>query len=212
MGVTDLFSSAELHIEQPNAQLYYELADAAGNVLARATQVGGVRKSAFQRFFSSSDKSRVVLQVADTAGVPLFVLDRAEVVPGAGARQPPCAVVAPDGTLIGRVEHDVQAMHRSAPEVTYAYRLVDAAGRVLCDVVREPVRIGMTVDNETGGRYAVYTDTNGVEIAHLETGNTKVLADRSTLRLLYQLPDPLRTLVVAYPIAWDLMHSALYGN
>jgi hypothetical protein len=196
--------------------------------------VVGEQKSGLQRFFGSDDMSRVVVQVAGSDGAPLFYVDRA-----AGqqsAIQPPCAIVAPDGSLIGRVEHNTAAFAQSflaagGRGMTQAYRLVDAQNRLLCDVTAEPVAIrqrrtyyngGGVADigspyqpghpyvgdpYAVGGRFYVYTAMNAVQIAHVDTSESGTVTDRFTLQIGYRLPDPLRVLVIASPVAIDLMNG-----
>jgi hypothetical protein len=230
--VTDLFDSPVVLIEQPSPHLDYRIADPHGTPLANVTQVVGEQKSALQRFFGNDTMSRVVVQVASPDGAPLFYVDRA-----AGqqsAIQPPCAVVAPDGSLIGRVEHNTAAFAQSflaagGRGMTQAYRLVDAQSRPLCDITAEPVSIRRRPQYypyfgadamgapyrpdwrhtghpyAVGGRFHVYTDMNGVQIAHVDTSESSTVADRFALQIGYRLPDPLRVLVIASPIAIDLM-------
>jgi hypothetical protein len=64
--------------------------------------------------------------------------------------------VAPDGSLIGRVEHNTAAFAQSflaagGRGMTQAYRLVDAQNRLLCDVTAEPVAIRQRGTYYNGG-------------------------------------------------------------
>jgi hypothetical protein len=216
--VTDLFNTPVLVVEQPSPQLAYRFVDPQGALLATADQVGGQKKSALQRFFSTGDRSRIVVQVSRPDGAPLFFVDRGEQQHApSGVMQAPCALVAPDGTLIGHVEHNRQVALQSWGEAggmghQQAYRLLDAQGRPLCDVAWEPVRIvtrGSTADpHGVGGRFAIYYDMNRVQIARLDADASGIVSERSSLQLQYRLPDPLRVLVIASPIAIDLMSGS----
>jgi hypothetical protein len=275
--MADLFNSPMLLIEQPNKKLNYQIFDPQGTPLAQAGQVAGEDKGGFARFFGNDDMSRVVLQVSAPGGAPLFYLDRAQGM-AQSAVQPPCAVVAPDRSLIGRVEHNTAAFAQSRLATggqggQQAYRIVDTGGQPLCDIVAEPEfvqmrrertlgygtdqsddrfgnqygdRFGNQFENQSGfqfgdqdsgfhggfsiggegryddqygdggyretpeivgGRYTTYTDMNGVQIAHTDLTQSGMIADRFSLQINYQLPDPLRTLVIASPIAIDLMNG-----
>ncbi|HEV7935728.1 MAG TPA: hypothetical protein VGP70_25865 [Actinomadura sp.] len=206
--MTDLFNSPVLKVEQPSPELNYQITDPQGTLLAYGTQVMGNRpKTGLGRFFSTgSDRSRVVVQVSRPDGAPLFFVDRAEGQPSS-ALQPPCAIVTPDGQLIGRVEHNTAAFAASFLQadgmgITQAHRLVDAQGRPMCDITGEAIRVsGLSTErNLRGGRYSIFTDLQGTEIARVDGG-----ADPYTLQINYQLPEPLRTLVIAAPLALDLM-------
>lgn len=225
--MSDLFSSPVLLMVQPSNQLNYQITDPQGAALAHVTQVAGNHpKKGFARFAASlaaeQDRSRVVVQVAQPDGAPLFFVDRAARPPGVW--QAPCAVAAPDGQLIGHVEHDAAEVARtrlSGGGFQQLYRLLDAAQQPLCRIVWEQIRVETRVynrhmdtflDNDdisprlAGGRFAMFTDMNGVQIAHLDISESGVKTDRFTLQIGYQLPEPLRTLVIAAPLAMDLMN------
>jgi hypothetical protein len=223
--MVDLFTSPTLLIVQPDRTLNYQITDPQGAPLGYAALVGGgaeEKKGMFSRFFGSGeDRSvRTVLQMSRPDGAPLFFLDRAARMTQS-VSLPPCSVVAPDGTLIGRVEHNTAAFAQSylatgGRGIQQSYRLVDATGRPLCDVVAEPKfarthhHTDLDGNNDysthmAGGRFATYTDMNGVQIATTDLSQSGSITDRFVLQLTYQLPDPLRTLVIASPIAIDLM-------
>ena len=205
----DLFSTPVLVIEGSSSLPDFQVTDPQGTVLARATQVVGPQpKNAIQRFLKSGDTSRVVLQVSSPDGTPLFFADRPAYRPS--AIRPPCAIVAPDGSLIGRVEHDAAELGRSflaggGTGAVTAFKLLDASGHPLGRADFEAVSMRQGIDHRpiaVGGRYCVYRDMNGVEIAHMDADR------RSTLQLPYSLPDPLRLLVIASPLAFALMVEA----
>src|SRR6476469_4242850 len=103
-----LFTASELHFDQPSAQLTYQITAPTGAALGYAGQVFGDRPpegpvASLGRM--RKDLSRAVVRVTGADGTPLLFIDRAEGDPNA-FRRPPCAVVAPDGRLHGRVVHD----------------------------------------------------------------------------------------------------------
>jgi hypothetical protein len=219
--MTDLFNSPVLLIEQPSKQLNYQITDPQGAALAYVTQVAGNQpKTGFAGAFADPDRSRVVAQVARPDGTPLFFVDRAASRHLVGYLQAPCAVVTPDGQLIGIVEHDLAGRRRSTQAggtivagVKYfqKYRLLDNVQQPLCQIMWEEVVTwqgggdSFTTTHSEGGRYAIFVDMNGTQIAHLDTSASNRKADRFTLQIGYQLPEPLRTLVIAAPLAMDLM-------
>lgn len=223
--MTDLFTSPVLLIHQPSPQPDYQITDAQGGELARTVQVAGRRKSAVKRFFSAGDRSQVVVQVTRPDGAPLFFVDRpAQQGAAAMARQPPCFIVAPDGTPIGRMEQNSRAFAQSFLQArstgqegyTQAYQLFAAqGGQPLCELTQEPVRVQYRDPRGTahsvGGTFVTYTDMNQVQIARLEPRDAGSFAKSVSLQLQYQLPDPLRVLVIASPIAMLLMGAAITG-
>jgi hypothetical protein len=221
--VTDLFDCPVLLIHQPTPQLDYRITDAQGGELARTVLVAGRRKSAVKRFFSAGDTSQVVVQVTRPDGAPLFFVDRpARQRAAAVAEQPPCFVGAPDGTPIGRMEQNARAFAQSFLRAgrageegfTQAYQLFAAQGGPLCDVTQEPVKVlhrEPYAAHSVGGEFITYTDMNQVQIARLEPRESGDFAKSFSLRLRYQLPDPLRVLVIASPIAILLMDAAVSG-
>jgi hypothetical protein len=221
--VTDLFNSPVLLIHQPTPRLDYQITDAQGGELARTVQVVGRRNSAVKRFFSAGDTSQVVIQVTRPDGAPLFFVDRpTQQRAAAMAKQPPCFFVAPDGTPIGRLEQNARAFAQSLLQAqrageegfTQAYQLFADQGGPLCDVSQEPVRVlhrEPYAAHSVGGEFITYTDTNQVQIARLEPRESGGFAKSFSLHLQYWLPDPLRVLVIASPIAMLLMDAAVSG-
>jgi hypothetical protein len=212
--MSDLFNSPVLLIEQPSKELNYQITDQQGTALAYASQVAGNRpKTGFAAFAATlaaeQDRSRVVVQVARPDGTPLFFVDRAAATPGI---KPPCAVVAPDGQLIGSVQYENAevARNRLASRGTnqHLYQLLDAEQRPLCRIEWEPMRLVGRSSEEThweGGRYASFIDMNRTQIAYLDISASGVKTDRFALQLGFQFPEPLRTLVIAAPLSMDLI-------
>lgn len=211
--MTGIYSTPVLTVEQLSTQLEYRITDGQGTPVAAAAQVAGERprKGLLGRFSSGVENERLVVQVSDPGGAPLFFVDRAP--------EAPVAVVAPDGTVIGRLAYDAQAFAQSylagqartpggRDRFNESHRLVDANDNTLCAVTWEETRMGGYVtDQPSGGRYCVFTDANGNELARMDQAQNKQVRDRYDLRLNYQLPEPLRTLVIASPIAFDLSRS-----
>ncbi|WP_242909095.1 hypothetical protein [Actinomadura terrae] len=206
-----------LHIRQLSSQLDYELIDPGGQVVGRATQVGGPkpRKGLLSVFGSGVGDARVVVQVGYADGTPAFFVDRQ-----GGS---PVAIVAPDGTLIGRYDEDRTATARQmassggilsnvariaagAMSPAQRNRLLDAAGRPLC-VLDWTFRHNHDPDNPRWHPVqSDYTDLNGVQIARLDV-REGMHKDQYQLQFLYQLPEPLRTLAIASPLAFDLTRT-----
>ncbi|WP_329519271.1 hypothetical protein [Spirillospora sp. NBC_01491] len=207
-----VFAAPVLIIEQRSAALEYEIGDARENPLARGVQAAGERprKGLLGRFGSGPANARVVVQVSGLDGAPLFFVDRAP--------DSPVAIVAPDGTLIGRFAEDTAAFARSHLEgrsrlpggrsdFNQAQQLLDAGGTPLCSITWEPTYVGGVIDHAVGGRACAYTDPDGTELARMERARNQWSGDRYVLHLPFRLPDPLRTLVIASPIAFDLSRS-----
>jgi hypothetical protein len=230
--VADLFNSPVLVIEQPSPHVSYQITDPQGAVLAHANQVGGQQKSAFRRFFSTGDTARLVVQVSGPDGTPLFSIDRAPQ-QQVSAIQPPCAIMAPNGAQLGRVEHNAATLgHHLAAGLLHmqrrygeaenmgeipAYTLIDAANQPLCRLTPEAIKYERqmfdSTPNPIGRRFFTYTDMNQVPIARLNNDESgDVISERTELQLQFQLPDPLRVLVIASPIAIDIMVAATQGS
>ncbi|MFC6019843.1 hypothetical protein ACFP2T_27020 [Plantactinospora solaniradicis] len=216
--MSDLFNSPVLTVEQPSADLLYQITDSKERVLASVSQVVGAEpRRGLGRLFSSDPyTSRVVVRVARQDGTPLFFVDRAE-------RQqqlpvpPPCAIVAPDGQIIGRFEYDTRAWAQSwldgrsdflggQSSFVQSQQLFDRHHRPLCAMTWEKTQVGGNLEGPVGGRHCTYADMNGVSIARLDDESTSSNT-RFTLQLQYQLPEPLRTLVIATPVALGLWPS-----
>ncbi|KAB2347821.1 hypothetical protein [Actinomadura rudentiformis] len=208
--MTDLYGSSILKIEQQSSQLEYQIADAGDRAIAVAEQVSGPkpRKGLRALLGSGLKDARVVVQVsgADSGPdkPPLFYVDHQT-----GA---PVAIVGADGALVGRYVHQpVDEMHQMAaarltgrtPAMTH--RLVDAHDRPVCEIAWT-LRPG-------GGEYRAwapvacdFTTLDGAHIAHVDV-HAAAFKDRYDLQLMFQLNEPLRTLVIAAPLAYDLTRS-----
>ncbi|XVQ14252.1 hypothetical protein ACQP1W_17420 [Spirillospora sp. CA-255316] len=204
--MTSLSTASVLQIEQLSSQLEYRIADEAGQDIGRAVQVAGPtpRKGLLGIYGSGLGDARVVLEVGGPDGAPMFYVDRK-----GGS---PVAIVAADGAVIGRFVYDVAATARSMlsgsrfgfPGAALAHRLWDARDRPVGEIDWEVKGNGSgRVLEALGG---VCTDMDGGEVAKVEV-REKTFKDRYTLRFLSDPPEPLRTLVVAMPLALDLTRS-----
>lgn len=212
--MSDLFSSPLLRIEQQSTQLEYQITGQDDRIVGQATQAGGrkPRKGFFGWLLGSGiGSARIVVQVVGPDGAPLFYVDHQ-----AGA---PTAVVAVDGSVIGRLVHDrfgeaqqitsggtLAGMGRMVFSPVLRHRLEDAGDRVVC-------RLEWTLRPVAGQEHTRwipvacdYTDMSGTHIAHVDVRQAAI-KDRYVLQLGYQLPEPLRTLVIASPLAYDLSDS-----
>ncbi|MBO2454298.1 hypothetical protein J4573_44935 [Actinomadura barringtoniae] len=226
--MNDLWNAPYLKIDQPSSALTYEISDGQGAPLGRGTQAAGPepRKFGGRLFGSGVSDERVVVQIAALDGVPRIYVDRA---PGS-----PIAIVAPDGTVLGRFQKNMAAEAASflqgaqqqevgSRTLQSHYRILDGADRPVCDIAWEEVEIrrGWTLDTSTdqagdvtygqrpstGGRYCTITDMAGTQIARMDLNLDAVhqtVKDGYYLQINYQLPEPLRSLVIATPIAYDM--------
>ncbi|TDD80511.1 hypothetical protein E1293_20580 [Actinomadura darangshiensis] len=212
-----MFDVPALQIRQQSSQLEFEISDTAGQPLGRASQVSGPkpRKGLMSVFGSGVGDARLVLQVFLADGTPGFYVDRQE-----GS---PVAVVAPDGTVLGRMADDrVGAAQQAAahgigggtlravigamgPKMRHL--LLDGADRPLC-ALDWTLRMNSAQNDNRQWRPVAcdYTDMNGTAIAHLDV-REGFHKDEYELQFGYQLPEPLHTLIVASPFAFDLTRS-----
>ncbi|MFI0450881.1 hypothetical protein [Actinomadura sp. 6N118] len=207
----DLLNSPTLRIEQRSSQLDYEIS-AGDTLVGRATQVAGPkpRKGPLSLFGSGLQGARVVVQVSHLDGTPLFYVDRQDAAP--------VAIVAPDGTLIGRLvearaQHTPGAGFRAAVHAVLsqagpaqAHHLMDAYDRPQA-MVNWDMRVEGGSENRrwvaVGGTFSV---PNGQQIARIDIREA-AFKDQYTLHVYDQFLDPLRTLVVAAPLAFDLIRT-----
>ncbi|TMQ98307.1 hypothetical protein ETD83_19310 [Actinomadura soli] len=160
---------------------------------------------------------RVVIQAAGLDGTPAF-----SVVSDTGR---PLEILDPNGTLIGTLESDQDAtgaevrrvasgspfgsvlrligVGRAMPREYHLLR--DASGRRLCGICWEQKQQGHRGGTAWVPTDAEYTDANGARIARL----TYVRATKAeyTLKIEYRLSEPLRTLVLASPLAFALVRG-----
>ncbi|MBG6093413.1 phospholipid scramblase-related protein [Actinomadura viridis] len=189
--MTDLFTSPVLRVEQPRrvpaARSRYKVFDGQGTLLAEADERDvPLRRQASRALFGEGDDRRTV-HVEDGRGHPLLILEKPK-----SARFPVGTWVStPDGALIGSIRMD-----------THRFRYV------LLDMAERPV--GRLEGNRSARKFKVL-DGHGAHVAQVDKkwkgAATELLttADRYGVEIFQPLPDPLRVLVVAAPLAIDLM-------
>ncbi|MFC9973777.1 hypothetical protein ACFVH6_23055 [Spirillospora sp. NPDC127200] len=204
--MADLFDTPVLHVRQLSSQLDFEYADERGDLLARATQVSGPRPKggALTWFTGAKLVGELTLQVTAPDGAPLFALHRLT------GPERPIVLTAPDGTEIGRRLLDPQASAQSMLEGwgkvgNHRFQefedLLDPQGGRLCRIAWEEVRTGNATRE---ARHCLFLDRQGDELARVDRDEATFYKDRYKLTLHRPLPEPLRTLVIASPLAIDL--------
>jgi hypothetical protein len=202
--MTDLFQSPVVVVDPDLARGRCHFTDEAGATLGLAVQVvgpqraGGLAGWAASVATSGIGKERTVLRVDRPDGSPVLFVDRAEKLPGVPVA--PAAIVAPDGQVIGRIQH------RLIPPNVNAYGLLDPYGRLLCEATADPLEIFHRGGEEPGahirgGRNLVYRDGAGTELAVRELATH----DRDRLTLRQRQPESLHTLIVASALAVPMM-------
>ncbi|MFG2006572.1 hypothetical protein ACGFNU_46245 [Spirillospora sp. NPDC048911] len=207
----DIFTSPTVRIEQLSSRLDYQISD-GGTPLGRATQVAGPkpRKGPLSLFGSGLQGARVVVQVSGLDGAPLFYVDRQDAAP--------VAIVAPDTTLIGRL---VEARPQAAPGAGFraavhavlaqagpaqTHHLMDAHDRPLATVNWDMRVEGASEHRRWVAVGGAFSAPNGQRIARVDIREA-AFKDQYTLHLHHRLPEPLRTLVIATPLAFDLIRT-----
>ncbi|SNT61622.1 Scramblase [Actinomadura meyerae] len=182
----DLFTSPVLRIDQPRrapaARSRYKISDGGGRLLAAAEERDvSLLRQAVRTALGGSDGRRIV-HVEDAGGAPLLIVDK--------ENRRRTRVNTRDGVHIGSLQNRER----------YDYVLLDAAERP----------VGHLAGNRVGRKFQVL-DAHGGHVAQLDKkwkgAATEMLttADRYSLEIFRPLADPLRVLVVAAPLAIDLM-------
>ncbi|TMQ90204.1 hypothetical protein ETD83_36450 [Actinomadura soli] len=186
--MSDLFSSPVLRIEQPrrvpSAKSQYKVFDAGGTLLARAEERSvSLKRQAWRAVMLDGGDQRSV-QVENAQGTPVLMIERPKTTRATW-------VSTPDGTLHGSIRMDAYQ---------WRYLLLDAAERP----------VGKLDGNRTARKFRAL-DAAGTHVAQVDKKwkgmATELLttADRYSVTFFHTLTDPLRILVVAAPIALDLM-------
>lgn len=222
-----IFTSPYLKLVNEKDTWSYRYLDGRGQVLATVVQVAGPAppQGWFRRNFSSGDKytqPRIVLRV-DAPGGPLFFVDRADMPQSSAMRYvhpAPCAVVAPDGRVLGRIIYDTrsQALGRLADGgIRDKFHLLDDQNRPLCTVLWERLEQRQSYSDAagvqshwSGGRYCDFTDARGAGVGRYDRGEGRY--DEGDLTIACQLPQPLHSLVGAAPIGMALLRAGVYGD
>jgi len=210
--VTDLWSAPAWVLEEPEQRREYVILDQAGQVLANVPRVplqppnqggGGLP---YADPHAQRDESRVVVRVADPGGATLFFVDRI----GTPADGTPdhVLVVAGDGqTMIGSLALATQSA-RSAFRIVRgggfggtAYAIRDAQGQEIGRATRQPAPPG------TPELHLTVTDGQGAEVGRLNATQSAYGERRRRWELQWANwpQDPLRMLVMASPIAIELL-------
>ncbi|WP_165964342.1 phospholipid scramblase-related protein [Actinomadura sp. KC216] len=186
--MSDLFSSPVLRIEQPrrvpSAKSQYKVFDAGGVLVAKAEERAvSLRRQAWRAVMLDGDDRRTV-QVEDARGTPVLVIERPK-------RTRASWISTPDGALHGSIRQD---------GYQWRYQLLNAAEH----------SVGRLEGNKTARKFKVL-DTAGTHVAQVDKkwkgAATELLttADRYAVTFFHTPPDPLRILVIAAPIALDLI-------
>ncbi|MFD0854847.1 phospholipid scramblase-related protein [Actinomadura adrarensis] len=186
----DLFSSPMLRVDQPRgvpgAKSRYKIFNGQGTQVALATErdVSTVRK-ALRAVFGSGER---IVEVENLHGRSLLVVMKMST---------SVTVTTPDGAVIGSITGHTEHAER--------YPIQDMAGRPIGHLTSErgPVarlRRHYRVEDAYGNQVGkLEKKSKGLATALLTT------ADRFDLEIFHALPDPLRTMVIAAPMAIDLM-------
>ncbi|WP_329519272.1 hypothetical protein [Spirillospora sp. NBC_01491] len=195
-------------MDEPAGHRAYVITGPQGELLARAVRVptgrpeprgGGALPYADPH--AAVDESRVLVRVEGPDETPLFFVDRAGN-PMTELTRP--AVLAPDGSRIGH-------MATRPVGAKSLFKAFSSGGRTTTErVVHDGYdQVVCTVTGGAGaqGQDCTVTDAQGTEVALIEIRRSATSQKRRSLTLKQryaQLPEPLRTLVIAAPLALEL--------
>ncbi|MQA86131.1 MAG: scramblase [Streptosporangiales bacterium] len=172
-----------------SVQASYHVFDPNGAALANVREINLSPVMKVLRFFSeNSDNFPANLQLSGPHGEPLLIVHK----PFAFFH-PKTQVRRPDGTLVGYIAKDFKL-------VGSRFHLLDPSGN----------RVGEISGDWLGWEFSI-TDGQGTSIAQVSkrfAGLTKeffTTADRYAVQIHYQLPEPLRSLVIASTVTIDLV-------
>lgn len=188
--MSDLFGSPVLRVDQPRgvpgAQSRYRVLDGHGTLLATAGERDVSRLRRAGRTVGGGGGGGRTVHVESAQGVPLISVT-------AGVSASGAHVHTADGALIG-------ALRKAGEKAGYQYTLLDSAARP----------VGQLNGSRHGYKFPVI-DGYGTHVAQVDKKlkgvATELLttADKYSVEIFQPLHDPLRVLVVATPIAIDLM-------
>ncbi|MCP2337143.1 hypothetical protein [Actinomadura rupiterrae] len=191
--MSDLFTAPVLVYDLPDqgrsVAMGLNILDQEGALVATVTEQITEEQRGHRRHWGSGERSRRTMLVAAPNGVPYFWFDRLHV-DGATTTGGRTLVVAPDGTPIGHLDRHTKgfdlfdASERQIGHYDYA-RIFDWQG----------TEVAVSLKDRTGGYFQ-----------QLAQGMAR--GDRHVLTMHYQLPEPLRTLVLCCPIAFDVSMSS----
>ncbi|MFC4913378.1 hypothetical protein [Actinomadura gamaensis] len=192
--MSDLFTAPVLVYDMPplgrSVTMGLSILDEQGALLATVTERISEEQRGHRRHWGSGESTRHTLLVAAPNGAPYFWVDRLHV-DGPTTIAGRTLVVAPDGAPIGHLDRHAKG-----------FALFDPAERQLgnYDYARvldwQGTEVAVSLKDRSGGYFR-----------ELAQGTSR--GDRHTLTMHYQLPEPLRTLVLSCPIAFDV---AMYGS
>ncbi|MFI0372720.1 hypothetical protein ACH35V_33075 [Actinomadura sp. 1N219] len=179
----------------------YQYFDTDDNVLASVRQIEGERpRGKLGRLLANErDYSRTVLQALSPDGAPVFIIER----PDEGQEQSIAPIVyTSDGSRAGRVDADPLVDGRGIDKsriLQFRWELRDVHDAVQCRAEQRASKMALRIKQEALSKKVDFTDASGSRIA---------LFDGKWLDVNHQLPDVLQLLVVASPIAFDLLDGA----
>ncbi|WP_119731407.1 hypothetical protein [Thermomonospora amylolytica] len=219
-----------LHIERISPHLDFQITDEGGNVVARVDQTSGPRPGWWKRnVFGGADcSSAMTLNVSSPDGAPLFTLHRYA---SANRKnmQTRCRLSGGSGDLLGSIKivpDEIVGLSASPFSPSYTFRrrylLHGSDGRLVGEAVSTPIKVrpratGDTDDGDVDGgggvvgtvvstgEHYVIGDASQQELARYEGTRRGLPKKNSTLRVRPDLPADLRPLVLAVPLAMDLL-------
>jgi hypothetical protein len=192
----DLFNSPVLVYDQPpemfSVEAKYTIWNPQGHPVANVAEQGvnGAQKAWRVLNQRRNDQAKRDLLVTRPDGMPYFWVNK----PYSYVGTPKIDVVTPQGQLIGHLRK----------RALQGYEMIDAYQRQIgyFDYLRAQVtdwqNIPIATFRRTGGA--------GDRLAQMFSG-----ADRYVLQLNFQLPEPIRTLTLACPLAYDTTRSSNRG-
>ncbi|PRY00675.1 LURP-one-related/scramblase family protein [Allonocardiopsis opalescens] len=192
--MTDLFNSPVLLVDQPKRffvdQSEYHVFNGQGQRVAHVHEINLSAGMQVLRFMAESTTGfRRQLAVNDAYGRPLFLIDKSWELFTATT-----SISVPNGPVIGYIDQDFKLLKSS-------FRLLDGYKRL----------VG-TISGDFWGWDFALSDANGLEVARVNkqyaglTAEVFTAADRYALHMRYgNLPEPLRTLVIASGVTIDLV-------
>ncbi|GGV19803.1 hypothetical protein GCM10010182_46950 [Actinomadura cremea] len=196
-----LLESAKMRFDNKSRRSY-EYRDQAGGVLASVEQiVGGKPRSRLGRMFATErDDSFVFLRFLDSNRETLFSIERAPVETAVAGYMGVVPILRmPDGAICGKVMANHQRVKDNMMGKTiaqYRWQLLNADDVVLCDFEEKVVGKGRATFSV--GKYQ-YLNSYRTPIASF---------DGDWIEFEREVPDDLRMLVIASPVAIDLLDGA----
>ncbi|TDD31431.1 hypothetical protein E1287_26300 [Actinomadura sp. KC06] len=179
----------------------YQYLDADGELLASVKQIeGGRPPGKLGRMFAvERDRTRTVLEAVSPDGTPIFAIER----PGKELDNLSAPIVYfPDGSRAGRIHSDPLVDGRGHDRwriMQDRWQLRDANDAVQGVAEQRIFKKTGLFRAPSHSDKVDYSDPSGTRIAHF---------DGKRLDINFPLPDVLQLLVVATPIAFDLLDGA----